>query len=181
MKKAVHQPAQLQISPSKWVIASLILLLGFAGGMLAADYVWAKSGYEFLPAEIIVKPPLPNTLACFPDSGFFGGIRFQKELAKQMSAGNLRLYTKAVIRSSIKVCLAESDSIYVFQVLSVRPTGFNVIATEKHGFVPHSNYILITEQGCYYLHPIPKRRSADYDSLLQLRHSVVRELQPTNI
>ncbi|RYE90230.1 MAG: hypothetical protein EOO37_03440 [Cytophagaceae bacterium] len=143
----------------------MLVLLGFGGGLLAAGYVWAKSGYEYLPAEIIVKPPPLNATICFSDKGFAGAIKLQLELAKQMNTRKLRHYNEAIVDSSIKAYLAENDGLYDFHMLNVRPAGFNIIAMERRGFAPHSAYTLLTEQGCYYLHPIPKRRSVDYNSL----------------
>jgi len=169
MQRVIRRLAYLQILPTEWAITILLVLLGFAAGLLAAGYVWAKSGYEYLPSEIIVKPPPPNATICFPDIGFAGAIKLQIELAKQMNTRNLRYYNEAIVSSSIKACLAENDGLYNFYVLNVRPTGFNVIAVERHGFAPHRAYTLLTEKDCYYLHPIPKRRSADYNSLLLQR------------
>ncbi|HET9503466.1 MAG TPA: hypothetical protein VFO93_07990 [Hymenobacter sp.] len=166
MQRVIRRLTQLQVLPTDWATTILLVLLGFAGGLLAAGYVWAKSGYEYLPAEIIVKPPPPNVTICFPDRGFAGAINLQAELARQMNAQKLRQYNKEMVNSSIKACLAESDSLYDFHVLNVRPTGFNIIAVERWGFAPRNNYTLLTEKGCYYLHSIPKRRSADYNSLL---------------
>lgn len=154
---------------SRWVMFPLLLTLGFAGGLLCAGYFWSRSGYMFLPAEIVVKPPPPNATWCFPDFGFGGALRFRKELLTQMQKSHLSQYSDSMVNKSIRTSVANGENTFSLQLLHVDPAHFSVISTTKVGFSPNSNYTLITESGCYYLHPIPKRRSNDYDSLIQER------------
>lgn len=169
MKRISRKEPYLKILTSKWVTFPLLLILGFAGGFISAGYGWAKSGYQFLPSEIIVKPPPPNATWCFPDVGFSGALSFKKELATQMHTSQASQYTDAIVKSSIQACLIKGDSTFALQPLHVSPKQFWVISTATGDFTPYSNYTLITESGCYYLYPIPKRRSSDYDSLIQKR------------
>ncbi|HEX8656850.1 MAG TPA: hypothetical protein VF690_04920 [Hymenobacter sp.] len=169
MRKSNHSEPYLKVLTSKWVTFPLLLILGFAGGFISAGYGWAKSGYQFLPSEIIVKPPSPNVIACFPDMGFAGALNFQKELATQMRENHLRQYTNSIVKSSIRACVAKDDSAFSLHLLHVSPKQFQIVSTATGGFTPYGNYTLVTESGCYYLHPIPKKRSSDYDSLIQKR------------
>ena len=159
----------MKILTSRWVTFPLLLIMGFAGGFICAGYGWAKSGYQFLPSEIIVKPPPSNVIACFPDMGFSGALNFQKELAAQMLKKQLRHYSDSIVKSSIQACEAQGDDSFSLRLLHVSPKRFQVISTATGGFTPYSNYTLVTESGCYYLYPIPKKRSNDYDSLIQKR------------
>ena len=158
---------KLLVSP--WVMVPLLLTLGFASGLLCAGYLWSKSGYEFLPSEIVVKPPPPNVTWCFPDFGFAGALSFRKELTTQMQKAHLSQYSDSVVNKSIRTSLAESESTFSLHLLHVNPEHFWVISTTTAGISTFSNCTLITESGCYYLHPIPKRRSNDYDSLIRER------------
>ena len=167
MRRVDRQEPYLKVLTSKWVTFPLLLILGFAGGFISAGYGWAKSGYQFLPSEIIVKPPPANATLCFPDMGFAGALNFQKELAVQMRKTHLRQYNDSIIKSSIRACITKGDSAFLLYLLHVSPKQFQVVSTATGGFTPYSNYTLITESGCHYLYPIPKRRSADYDSLTQ--------------
>ncbi|MBF9140151.1 hypothetical protein [Hymenobacter properus] len=169
MKRKNRQEPYLKILTSNWVTFPLILILGFAGGFISAGYGWAKSGYQFLPSEIIIKPPPPNVIACFPDMGFVGALKFQKELSVQMQKKHLQQFNDLVVQSSIDSCLANSGKGFSLQLLHASPKHFQVISSSTGGLAPYSRHTLITESGCYYLHPIPKRRSGDYNSLIQLR------------
>lgn len=168
MKRMNRQP-YLRILTSNWVTLPLMLILGFAGGVIGAGYGWVKSGYQFLPSEIIIKPPPPNVIACFPDMGFAGALNFQKELAVRMHKKHLQLYSDSVVQNSIHACMAKGNSTFSLQLLHVSPKHFQVVSTATGGLTPYSRHTLITESGCYYLHPIPKKRSSDYDSLIQVR------------
>jgi hypothetical protein len=168
MIRSIHrQPAYQRILTSRWVAFPLLLILGFAGGLLGAGYVWAKSGYEFLPAEIVVQPPPPNVIACFPDQGFIGALKLRQELAQQMQQQHQSQYSEAVLRSSLRACVGQSDSLYTLTLLRVSPTHYSVVAAGRGGTTALT---LATEKGCFYLHPIPKRRDEKYDSLIQLRY-----------
>ncbi|MFD2717637.1 hypothetical protein ACFST9_02850 [Hymenobacter monticola] len=169
MKRKNLQEPYLKTLTSNWVTLPLMLILGFAGGFISAGYGWVKSGYQFFPSEIIVKPPPPNVTACFPDMGFAGALHFQKELSVQMHKNHLQQYSDSVVQSSIVTCLANGSSSFSLQLLHVSPRHFQVISTAAGGLAPYSRHTLITESGCYYLYPIPKRRSSDYDSLIQVR------------
>ena len=86
-----------------------------------------------------------------------------------MRKKHLRQYSDSVVQSSIRASIAEGDSAFLLHLLHVSPKHFQVVSTAKEGFTPYNNYTLVTESGCYYLHPIPKKRSSDYDSLIQKR------------
>jgi len=169
MKRVSPREPYLKALTSKWVTFPLLLILGFAGGFICAGYGWAKSGYQFLPSEIIVKPLPANATACFPDMGFAGALNFQKELATQMHKNHMRRYNDSIVKSSIRACVANGDSAFSLHLLHVSPTQFQLVSTATGGFTPYRNYTLVTESGCYYLYPIPKRRSTDYNSLIQKR------------
>ena len=169
MTRINRQEPYLIILTSRWVTFPLLLILGFAGGFISAGYGWVKSGYQFLPSEIIVKPPPPNATWCFPDMGFAGALSFQKELAAQMHQSQLHQYNDSIMRSSIRACIANGDSAFALHLLHVSPTHFQVVSTSAGGLTPFNNYTLVTESGCHYLYPIPKKRSNDYDSLIQQR------------
>ena len=169
MKRKNWQEPYLKVLTSKWVTFPLLLILGFASGFLCASYGWVKSGYQFLPLEIIVKPPPPNTIACFPDMSFFGALDLQKELTTQMNETHMRHYNDSIVQRSLNVCMASNDGRFSLRILHVSPKQFQVISTETGGFTPYSHHTLVTESGCYKLYPIPKRLSSDYDSLIQKR------------
>jgi len=169
MRRVDRQEPYLKILTSNWVTFPLLLILGFAGGFISAGYSWAKSGYQFLPPEIIVKPPPTNATWCFPDMSFAGALNFQQELAAQMHKNHLRQYSDSIMKSSIQACIAKGDNRFSLHLLHVSPKQYQVISTATAGFTPYSNYTLVTESGCYYLYPIPKKRSSDYDSLIQKR------------
>lgn len=169
MRRARHPEPYLRTLTSKWVTFPLLLILGFAGGFISAGYGWAKSGYQFLPTEIVIKPPPSNMTICFPDIGFPGALHFQKELAVQMRKSHLRQYNESIIKSSIRACVAKDDSAFQLHLLHVNSEHFQVVSTATESSVPYNNYTLVTESGCYYLYPIPKKRSNDYDSLIQKR------------
>ncbi|MBF9223580.1 hypothetical protein [Hymenobacter ruricola] len=169
MKRTSRQEPYLQVLTSKWVTFPLLLIFGFAAGFICAGYGWTKSGLQFLPSEIVIKPPPSNTIACFPDMGFVGALNFQKELAAQMHNKQLRHYSDSVMQSSIRACLAKGDDAFSLHLLHVSPGQFRLVSTATGGLTPYSNLTLVTESGCYYLYPIPKRRSNDYDSLIQIR------------
>ncbi|WP_210521481.1 hypothetical protein [Hymenobacter terricola] len=165
MKRISRKEPYLKVLTSKWVTFPLLLILGFAGGFISAGYGWAKSGYQFLPSEIIIKPPPPGTTWCFPDVGFSRAEKFKRNLDERMASTHLGRYNDSIVRSSIDGI--NTDGLCSYYLMNVGPKRFNVIFTARGGFTPHSNYTLVTETGCYYLYPIPKRRSNDYDSLFQ--------------
>jgi hypothetical protein len=169
MLRTRRQEPYLKLLTSKWVTFPMLLVLGFAGGFVCAGYGWAKSGYQFLPSEIIVKPPPPNATWCFPDRSFAGASNFRKELAVQMQKRHLRHYNGSIIQSSMDASVAKGNNSFSLHLLHLSPETFQIVSAATGGFTPYSNYTLVTESGCYYLYPIPKKRSNDYDSLIQKR------------
>ncbi|UOQ96307.1 hypothetical protein MUN81_13720 [Hymenobacter sp. 5317J-9] len=155
----------MKILTSRWVTFPTLLILGFAAGFICAGYGWSKSGYQFVPSEIIVKPPPPGTTWCFPDVGFSRAAQFKEKLEKRMLTAQLHQYSDSIIRSSANGINA--DSLCSYYLMNVGPKRFNVIFSAKGSFAPTDKYTLVTETGCYFLYPIPKRRSKDYNSLLQ--------------
>ncbi len=169
MRRIRRQEPYLKVLTSRWVMFPLLLIVGFAGGFVCASHSWARSGYQLLPSEIIVRPPKSNLAACFPDRGFIGALKLQQELRTQMHKKHLQYYSDSVVRSSIHACVTEGNGAFALYALHASPQQFRVLATATGGFTPYHNYTLVTESGCYYLHPIPKKWSSDYDSLIQIR------------
>lgn len=155
---------------SKFFDLSLAIVIGFASGLLAAGYVWAKSGYEFVPSEIVVQPPPSNATWCFPDTGLSGAETFSEELHKQMLVAHTSQYSSATLSRSLENTRRKSAgaSVYSLQLLAVTPQHFTVVAVPNADSNP-SDFTLITERGYYYLHAIPKRRHEKYDSLASAR------------
>lgn len=169
MKQVRRQEPHLKVLTSRWVTFPLLLIIGFGSGFISAGYDWSKRGYQFLPSKIVVKPPPTNATWCFPDRGFAGAVNFEQELKSRMNKSHLSLYSDSVLNNSIKASLIKGDGAFSLHLLHVSPKRFGVISAATTGFTPYSNYTLVTETGCYYLYPIPKKRSSDYDSLIQKR------------
>ena len=112
MRRVNRQEPYLKILTSNWVTFPLLLILGFAGGFICACYGWAKSGYQFLPSEIIMKPPPSNVTWYFPDMGFAGALNFQNELAAQMRKTHMRQYNDSIVKSSIRASIVKGDSAF---------------------------------------------------------------------
>ena len=142
MRRINRQEPYLKILISKWVTFPLLLILGFAGGFICAGYGWVKKGFQFLPSEIIMKPPPPNATWCFPDMGFIGALNFQEELAAQMRKNRLRQYNDSIVKSSIQTCLAKGGSAFALHQLYVAPKHFQIISMATGGFALYSNYTL---------------------------------------
>jgi hypothetical protein len=172
MKRTNKQLVYQRVLTSKRIILPLALVLGFASGLLSAGYAGVKIKYEIVPAEIVVTPPPPNATWCFPDVAFTGAERFNKELTKQLLAAHSTQYKDTMLSRSIRAVIQQDElgreGYYQLHLLAVTPKQFAVIAM-PHWETDPSRYTLITEQGYFYLHAIPKRRHEKYDSLASAR------------
>jgi hypothetical protein len=157
---------------SKLIGIPLMIMAGFTGGVTCAGQVWLKSGFELVPTEIVLTPPPPNTTWCFPDVAFTGAERFKEQLTKQLVAARSATYNDTILAKSIQATVRQDElgrkGYYQLRVLAVTPKRFAVLAMPQWETNP-SRYTLITEQGSFYLHAIPKRRHEKYDSLALAR------------
>jgi hypothetical protein len=172
MKRNSKQLTYQLVLTAKRITLPLTLVMGFLGGLLCARYVGNKVRYELVPTEIVIAPPPPNATWCFPDVAFTGAEKFNKELAAQLLATHTTQYNETILNKSIKATIQQNElrreGYYQLHLLTVTPQRFAVVAIPTWETNPN-RYTLITEEGYFYLHAIPKRRPEKYDSLASAR------------
>ncbi len=172
MKRTNKQLTYQRVLTSKRIALPLSLVMGFLGGLLGAGYVGNKVRYELVPAEVVLTPPPPNATWCFPDVAFTGAEKFNRELTAQLLAAHTTRYNDTILNKSIKAASQQDalgrEGYYQLHLLAVTPQRFAVVAMPSWETNP-GRYTLMTEQGYFYLHAIPKRRHEKYDSLASAR------------
>jgi hypothetical protein len=157
---------------SKLIGIPLTVMAGFTGGVACAGQVWLKSGFELVPTEMVLTPPPQNATWCFPDIAFTGAERFKVQLVKQLAVAHSVTYSDTILAKSTQAVFEQDElgrkGYYQLRVLAVTPKRFAVLAMPQWETNP-SRYTLITEQGSFYLHAIPKRKHEKYDSLASAR------------
>lgn len=172
MKRTNKQLTYQRVLTSRRIALPLTLVMGFLGGLLGAGYVGNKVRYELVPAEMVLTPPSPNATWCFPDVAFAGAEKFKRELAAQVLAAHTTKYNDTILNKSMNATVQQDalgrEGYYQLHLLAVTSQRFAVVAMPSWETDP-SRYILITEQGYFYLHAIPKRRHEKWDSLASVR------------
>jgi hypothetical protein len=171
MNRMNKQLTYQRVLMSRRIALPLTLVIDFLSGLLGAGYVGNIVRYEMVPAEIVIAPPPPNATWCFPDVAFTGAEKFNMELAAQLSAAHTTQYNDTMLSKSVKAAMQDTlgrERYYQLHVLAVTPQRFAVVAMPSWETNP-GRYTLITEQGYFYIHAIPKRRHEKYDSLASAR------------
>lgn len=147
-----------------WLGYPLLFVLGVATGIIATGYEQSRTGNLSVPAEIVISPPPPGVLACFPDLSFFSASRFQHKLLDTNNQPD---------SCQLRACIEQwnrQDERSQLHLLSNRGSQYSILAYSNLTFRRTGDLTLITDQGLFLLFPIPKRLHAKYDSLLAARY-----------
>lgn len=148
-----------------WLGYPLLFVLGVAVGLLVAGYVWGKSQYQFVPREIVLQPPPPNSTWCFPNTSLRGAEAIRAALAGRLHKNYAAKSADSTLIETTIHQLNDSTDTYNLALLWTNKTHYEIVSRG----VSDGDITLATEEGTFYLHQIPERFHEKYDSLVAAR------------